>query len=64
MASNPLFYQLLLIALVLLCLLVHVGLLDGSDIHVMLALRGSSRQVVMTNKQLDGANMMGELCGE
>jgi hypothetical protein len=26
MASNPLFYQLLLVALVLLCLLVHVGL--------------------------------------
>ena len=29
MASNPLFYQLLLIALVLLCLLVHVGLPDN-----------------------------------
>jgi hypothetical protein len=30
MASNPLFYQLLLIALVLLCLLVHVGLPNDS----------------------------------
>jgi hypothetical protein len=29
MASNPLFYQLLLITLVLLCLLVHVGLPDN-----------------------------------
>jgi len=28
MASNPLFYQLLLITLVLICLLVHVGLQD------------------------------------
>ncbi len=28
MASNPLFYQLLLFALVLVCLLIHVGLLD------------------------------------
>ena len=28
MASNPLFYQLLLITLVLICLLVHVGLPD------------------------------------
>jgi hypothetical protein len=29
MASTPLFYQLLLITLVLICLLVHVGLQDG-----------------------------------
>ena len=29
MASNPLFYQLLLVALVLLCLLVHVGVPDA-----------------------------------
>ena len=28
MASTPLFYQLLLIALVLICLLIHVGLQD------------------------------------
>jgi hypothetical protein len=28
MASNPLFYQLLLVALVLICLMVHVGLPD------------------------------------
>jgi hypothetical protein len=29
MASNPLFYQLLLVALVLICLLLHVGLTDN-----------------------------------
>src|SRR5512145_325782 len=29
MASNPLFYQLLLVALVLICLLLHVGLSDN-----------------------------------
>ena len=28
MASNPLFYQLLLVALVLICLIIHVGLPD------------------------------------
>jgi hypothetical protein len=32
----------------------------GSDIHVMLTLRRRSRQVVVTNKQLDGTNMAGE----
>ena len=36
----------------------------GSDIHVMLALRRRSRQVVVTNKQLDGTDMPGELPGE
>ena len=30
MAPNPLFYQLLVVALVLLCLLIHVGLPDKS----------------------------------
>jgi len=33
----------------------------GSDIHVMLALRRRSRQVVVTNKQFNGPNMVGEL---
>jgi hypothetical protein len=36
----------------------------GSDIHVMLALRRSSRQVVVANKQLDGTDMIGELLGK
>src|SRR5712691_1241526 len=36
----------------------------GSDIHVMLALRRRSRQVVVTNKQLDGTNMVGEFLGK
>jgi hypothetical protein len=29
MASNPLFYQILVVALVLICLLLHVGLTDN-----------------------------------
>jgi hypothetical protein len=33
----------------------------GSDIHVMLALRRSPRQVIVTNKQLNGTDMVGEL---
>src|SRR5262245_53996938 len=36
----------------------------GSDIHVMLALRRNPRQVVVTNKQFDGTDMMGELLGK
>ena len=35
----------------------------GSDIHLILALRRRSRQVVVADKQLDGTNMMGELFG-
>ena len=33
----------------------------GSDLHVMLALRRSPRQVIVTNKQLNGADMVDEL---
>ena len=33
----------------------------GSDIHVMLALRGSPGQVIVTNKQHNGADMVDEL---
>jgi hypothetical protein len=36
----------------------------GSDIHVMLALRRSFREVVVTDKQLDGTDMMSELLGK
>src|SRR5262245_40302567 len=36
----------------------------GSDIHVMLALRRRSRQVIVTNKQLNGPDMVGELLGK
>ena len=35
----------------------------GSDIPVMLALRRSSRQVVVADKQLDGPDMLSELLG-
>ena len=34
---------------------------DGSDIHVMLALRRSSRQVVVADEELDRTNMVGKL---
>ena len=34
---------------------------EGSAIHVMLALRPSSRQVVVANEQLDGPDMIREL---
>jgi len=33
---------------------------EGSAIHVMLALRPSSRQVVVANEQLDGPDMIRE----
>jgi hypothetical protein len=36
----------------------------GSDIHVMLALRRSSRQVVVAYEELDGTDMIGQLLGE
>src|SRR5262245_44207547 len=36
----------------------------GSDIHVMLILRRSPRQAVVTNKQLDGTDMVCELLGK
>src|SRR4051812_42124927 len=38
--------------------------LFGSDIHVMLALRRRSRQVVVTNEQFNGPDMVGELLGK
>jgi ribosomal protein L24E len=36
----------------------------SSDIHVMLALRRSPRQVLATNKQLDGTDMVSEFLGK
>ena len=33
----------------------------GSDIHVMLALRRRSRQSVVTDEELNGTDMVGEL---
>src|SRR5215471_5894676 len=33
----------------------------GSDIHVMLALRHSSRQIVVTDEELNGPDVVGEL---
>src|SRR2546422_10001431 len=36
----------------------------GSDIHVMLALRRRSRQVVVAKKQLDSTNVIGEFLGK
>ena len=37
---------------------------NGSALHVMLALRCSSRQIVVTDKELDGPDMVGELLGK
>jgi hypothetical protein len=36
----------------------------GSDIHVMLTLRRSSREVVVADKQFDPTDMMGEFFGK
>jgi hypothetical protein len=36
----------------------------GSAIHVMLALRRCSRQVVVTNEKFNGPDMVGELLGK
>jgi hypothetical protein len=36
----------------------------GSDIHVMLALRHSSRQVVVADEELNGTDMVRELLGK
>ena len=41
----------------------QTGMLGGSDIHVMLALCRSSRQVVVADKQLDRTDRMRELLG-
>jgi hypothetical protein len=43
---------------------VPVGADVGSDIHVMLALCCSSRQVVVADEQLDGTDMIGEFLGK
>ena len=37
---------------------------EGSDIHVMLTLRCSSRQVVVADEQLNGTDMIDEFLGE
>src|SRR5262245_27696584 len=37
---------------------------EGSDIHVMLALRHSSCQIVVADEQLDGTDMVRELLGK
>jgi Zn finger protein HypA/HybF involved in hydrogenase expression len=37
---------------------------SGSDTHVMLTLRCNSREVVVTDEQLDGTDMIGECLGE
>ena len=36
----------------------------GSDIHVILALRRNSCQIVVTDEELDGPAMVGELLGK
>jgi hypothetical protein len=36
----------------------------GSDVYVMLALYRSSRQVAVTDEELDSANMIVELLGK
>ena len=45
-------------------LVVRDGKQVGSALHVMLALRCSSRQIVVTDKELDGPDMVGELFGK
>jgi hypothetical protein len=42
----------------------ELGYNSGSDIHVMLALRCSSRQIIVADEQLDSTDMMGELLGK
>ena len=41
-----------------------LGIKNGSALHVMLALRHSSREVVVADKQLDSTDMMSELFGK
>src|SRR5262245_53550685 len=41
-----------------------LGKTHGSDIHVMLALRHSSCQIVVADEQLDGTDMVRELLGK
>jgi hypothetical protein len=38
--------------------------MEGSDIHVMLALCRRSRQVVVADEELNGTHMIGELLRE
>jgi hypothetical protein len=40
------------------------GVEEGGALHVMLALRRSSHEVIVANKQLDGTAMMSELLGK
>jgi hypothetical protein len=42
----------------------HTSTTFGSDIDVMLALRCSSRQIIVADEQLNGPDMMGELLGK
>jgi hypothetical protein len=37
---------------------------DGSAVHVMLALRRCSRPIVVTDEELNGTDMVGELLGK
>jgi len=46
------------------CLAHMLRSISGSDIHVMLALCRSSRQVVVADEELYGTNMVGELLGK
>jgi hypothetical protein len=36
----------------------------GSDVHIMLALRSRFRQVVVADKELNGADVIGQFLGE
>jgi hypothetical protein len=47
------------VVVIFLCLMAR-----GSALHVMFSLCHSSRQVVVANEQLNGANAMGEILGE
>jgi hypothetical protein len=40
------------------------GAKDGSAVHVMLALRRCSRPIVVTDEELNGTDMVGELLGK
>jgi hypothetical protein len=43
------------------CSVIRTAGRSGNDIHVMLALRRSSRQVVVAYEELDSTNMVGKL---
>ena len=42
----------------------HATSCFGSDVHVMLTLHRRSRQVVVADEQLDGANVIGKFLGK